>query len=361
MWGYQIHYRASAQCDAEGIFKLLDPNLKPKVFLVGISTFPDDGVIPPVCLEPADECGYYPENFHNVKELAKQLEVVDEERKLFHSHPVAQERHETYLKLKALKSAVHKAVKGEAAWKEVETFCTFPVEVNGFMICVVLELDKKVYETHYKLAKRTVHGRYAIAPSLLDATIAEFLKLCAKSLKEPEPGNSLNIIDKSSDEVIRTAGKVLMYTPAWAGNFRSSPYGLFEACNLISSHRYEGEEALGGLIIARENHPNVHMVIALEKPVYIKHHRAVRKLLEIADNEHYLVTDADYIYGIGRLKGHYNPSQEDLFVVEFKGHYFWELYHDRNIMMRVIYGQSHYRILLSIKASFLMTFVGFLV
>lgn len=339
IWGYQPHYWVSAKSGAEGICCLLDSRLKPKVFLVGISMNPVESGIPPVVLEPEDECGYYTKDFIMVKELAKQLEIVDEESKIFHSHPLAQERHVKYLKQKALRSAIQKTVDSDSLGKNIISFCSYPVEVNGFMVSVVLELNKKVYESHYKLSKTTVYERYPIATSLIDATINKYLTACSTALNQFEPGNSIGIFEKEYDEIVRSAGKSLMVTPAWAGNAISGINGLFEACNLISSQKYEGEEALGGLIIAREDHPNVHMQLSLKNPVYIQNHRAVRKLLELARGEHFLVTDSNLIYGIGEVKGTYNSCDEDLFIVNFRGHYFWSLSHAGNILMNVKYRQ----------------------
>ena len=36
MWGFQTHFQLSAEIEAEGVFKKLDPRLQPKVFLVGL-------------------------------------------------------------------------------------------------------------------------------------------------------------------------------------------------------------------------------------------------------------------------------------------------------------------------------------
>ena len=43
------------------------------------------------------------------------------------------------------------------------------------------------------------------------------------------------------------------------------------------------------------------------------------------------------IYGLGELRGKYNPKEESLFVVSFTSHFTWELFHDNNSLMVVRY------------------------
>lgn len=43
------------------------------------------------------------------------------------------------------------------------------------------------------------------------------------------------------------------------------------------------------------------------------------------------------IYGLGELRGKYNPKDESLFTVRFTGHFAWELSHDNNPLMVVEY------------------------
>ena len=337
MWGYQRHYYSSAKCAAEGIFKLIDAHLHPKVFLVGISTFNDER-IPTACLEPEDECGYSYEIFSNVMTLAREFESNDEDIEIFHSHPQAQISHLKRINLKSLQRAITTTIEADNASKDVTTFCSTPVEVKGFMICVVLQFNKSAFQSHYCLINGVIE-RYPIAKSLLDATIYEYLNGCFNALQKPEPGSCLSIIDREYDEVIRAAGKRLMQTPAWAGYAGHGLYGLFETCNIISSLKYEGIDARGGMIITAKSHPNVNVILSLHKPIYIRDYRAVRKILEIASDKYYMLSDADYIYGLAELAGNYNSSDENLFIINFNCHYHWELSHNGNSMMDVIYGQ----------------------
>jgi len=52
----------------------------------------------------------------------------------------------------------------------------------------------------------------------------------------------------------------------------------------------------------------------------------------------FLISDSNYIYGIGEMIGKYSKKNEDLFFVNFIRHFEWELSHDDETLMIVNYG-----------------------
>ena len=338
MWGYQLHFLISVKVAAESIFKKLDQKLIPKVSLLGI-LMEDRNDRHPICIEPED-CGYQPEILHEVFEQAKHYEAIDEDRHRLHSHPIAQERHEHRIKIKALKTAVEQVINRHDYYNASVTFSSWPILVEGYNVFVVLQFERRIYESHYSLS-RDVEDGYYIETSLLNATIREFLRLCSDALKKPEPGASPLALDRETTEVIRAAGKSVMYTPANAGKNMDGIHGLFDACNVISSMRYEGSESVGRMIIARKNHPNIEATISFISPVKLHEYRAARKLLEMSGGDISLLCDSAYIYGLGRLVGVYDHRAEDLFTINFTKHYSWELIYGEYTLMQVSYNQPH--------------------
>ncbi len=336
MWGYQPHFQIYAKVAAEGIFSRLDRNLSPKVFLVGILV-EDRKDRHPICLEPED-CGYEVYKFSDVITRADHLEAIDEEQHMFHSHPIAQENHIRRMKSKALKNAVQQLLNLDDEYHGVISFCSYPVLVEGYKVIVVLQLNRIIYFSHYSLGIRK-KDRFEISTSLLNATIEEYLGECADALSRPNPGAGLGVIERDHDEIIRSAGKHLMYTPASACDEFDGLHGLFEACNTISSLRYEGAESIGVMLLSRRGHLNIDVMLSLLQPVRMRDYRAVRKLLEMTSNEVCLLSDSGYIYGLGKSVGLYDRKAEDLFSVHFTKHYKWELFHAEHLLMRVNYGQ----------------------
>ncbi len=336
MWGYQPHFQISAKADAKEIFAKLDQNLAPNVFLLGILV-QDRKDRHPICLEPED-CGYDVQRFSDVMERASHLEAVDEEQNIIHSHPLVQENYARRRKSKALKNAAQQLLSLDDEYRDVVSFCSYPVLVEGFKVIVVLQLNRKAYFSHYSLGliKR---DRFKISTSLIEATVDEFLGECANALSRPNPGASLGVVEREHDEIIRAAGKQLMYTPAIACKEFEGWHGLFESCNTISSLRYEGAEGIGVMLLSRRGHPNIDIMLSLVEPVQIHDYRAVRKLLEMTSSDVCLLSDSGFIYGLGKTTGIYDQRNEDLFTVRFTKHYSWKLFHAEHLMMQVNYGQ----------------------
>ena len=344
MWGCQPHYQFSAELAAEQIFNKLDRNLNPKAFLVGILTEDRAGSYP-ICLQPED-CGYPPELFQCLKDQAKHLAAIDEESKVRHTHPIAEANHRIRLERKALheqkamRKALQKVITDQAVKTGRVSFCSWLVPVEGYMVSVVLQLNREAFDSYYSLKRKQAFERYPLVTSLIDATVAEYLNGCAKELTEPNPGTRRIFWDRDYDEIIRSAGKRLLYTPGFAADISSGgPYNLFDDCNGVSSLRYEDREGVGRMLISKRKHPNIKVDLALCSPIVMSDYRAVRKLLEVSSDELSLLCDSNYIYGLGHEIGVYEEEAEDLFCIKFTGHYSWELRHGNNMLVRVSYGQ----------------------
>jgi hypothetical protein len=169
----------------------------------------------------------------------------------------------------------------------------------------------------------------------VEATIDSLLQSLASALYKPEPGSALSVLGKEPDEVIRDGGRALMGTVSWAVNGLGD--SLFEACNNISLTSYEGNVGIGRILVSRPGHPNVIPTLKFVKPIKMSEKRAIRKLLELTSHSTCLLCDGTAVYGLGMLTGNYDHSKEDLFTLDFAGHYSWELAHANQVLMRVDY------------------------
>ncbi len=337
MWGYQQHFQHSLQFEAERLFKKIDEKLDPKVFLIGLLT-EDRSDRHEICIEP-ENCGYKVDSFHNIKKLAEELEKVDAEGRIFHTHPSAQENHIKRIGNKALIAAIQKILKRDDYYHKYEKFISYPTYVEGYLVFVVLEIKKDTLNRHYSLTKDTFNERFKITRSFIESAILTYLKECSIALKDPNKGFSA--IERDSDELLRESAKQFMYSISQAGSNIDGLHGLYEACNTIASLKYEGAEGLGKMAIAQKDHPNIRLTLELENPIKTYDYRKVRKFLELSTDDSLIISDSALIYGLGELVGKYNPKDESLFVINFISHYKWEVSHDNNPMMIVEYKQPN--------------------
>ena len=112
-------------------------------------------------------------------------------------------------------------------------------------------------------------------------------------------------------------------------------FDLFNICNYLSSLKYEGDFSVGKIVICKDDHPNIDIVLKLTEPIQLQNHRGVRKLLEITSDELHLHSDGIQITGLTRLVGDYNPQQENLFIASFTGSHKWEFLHYDQIIINV--------------------------
>jgi hypothetical protein len=339
MWGYQPHFQMSAEIDAERLLGKLDPNLRSRLFLVGVLVNPRPDRLP-VCVVP-DDCPYQPEVFDGVRQLANQHEASDPERNILRSHPVAEENAQNRMTIRSVHRAILEKIEAATDTEQVVSYGSWPVLVEDFLVVVVLQVSRSALNAHYRLQKATVQYRwttpFSVERSLIEATISRFLEVCAECLRKPNPGAGWRMIEDDS-EVLRAAAKDLMAAPTLAGGNEHGLHGLYEACNAISTLKYEGKEGVGQLVLARPDHPHIRRRLELLSRVQIREYNAVRKLLQIGSGEHCLLCDSAEVYGIGTVNEDYQPAAEDLFVVRFVKNFIWELTHAGHPLMHVRFG-----------------------
>ena len=245
MWGFQRHILSDLQVSAEQFFNQIDPELKPQVFFIGVlmQALPERH---PICIEPED-CGYSVRAFSDLKTLAAELEKVDEERNLHNTHPIAQKNQDKKISNKAFMDAISKILIRENIYSDTEKYISYPTYVDGFQVFTVLELQKNAINKHYSLTrtKDLKFDRYKVQRSFIESAVQIYLEDCSLTLKDPQRGYAS--FNRSADELLREAGKLFMYTISQAGDNFDGLHGLYEACSMIASLKYEVKTEISGL------------------------------------------------------------------------------------------------------------------
>jgi hypothetical protein len=339
MWEYSDEFQSSLQYFSKRVFKYLNKNLKPEVLLLAVLDEENKNK-EKLLIEPGN-WDYDIKYFKNIINLTEKLKKanqkdtggvysvdidldfqIKEEKARF-----IQFKYESYV------SAILRVLKKN---NNKKYFCDFPVEVNGYLVFIILGLDKNTFESYYSLTKtESVHKIFKLSTSLLESIANEFINTSVKSLREYRE-NSNDLQENDILEILFRAAKNFMYIGTTNENI-GFIQSLFEIINTISSLRYEGKEGLGKLIITKQNHNKIKLNFELEEPIFLPEFRKVRKFLEISNDENFLVTDGSKVYGLGAISPGYNPKNENLFIINFTNHYQWELVHDNRVLMKVAY------------------------
>ena len=341
MWGYQRHFRVHQESAAERLFQKLDRRFKPELFLVGILDYGVDGRFP-ACVEPEEEYWIKSEDFNNVQTIANEIRPAFPEAQMLQSHPLAQERQDEDLLKRSIQDGILRMVESHPSRPAAFKFCvSYPAKIDCYWVSVALGLQTDVLDAYPALGQRSVKmhelRHISVAVSLIDAAASVFLRQATRELLGPDPG--LGSEGRDSEELLRAAGDLLMSGLGWRidQNCIEGMHGLFRSLTMASSLRYEKAAGKGRMILARKGHPAIKERVYLNSPVKLTAHRTVRKLLELASDELPLHCDPDHAYGIATQCA-YNPTQEDLFTIEIRGHHHWELSHAGQVLMRVQYG-----------------------
>gem|GEM_PF-278621 len=344
MWGYQSHFRINQESVCGRIFQLLDERFAPQVFLVGILVGQQENRFP-ACVDPEQDFWVVSSDFDQALEPANKIRNGYKERALMHSHPLAQKSHDDELVRRSIKDTIKQIITNHPARpSDLIYFVSDPTIVEGYMVSVVLGLQKAILESYPSLSSSSVpihkYRDMPVPTSLIDATIKSYLAKASGELRLPDPGCGTS--EMNAEEILRDGASRMMMGLAYRVDQGSIEgwHGLFSSCTNIARTYYEGAEGAGTIVLAKKDHPGTKKAIVFQNPPRLSATRAARKLLELATHELALHTNSEGIFGLVKI-GKHAPSTEDLFSIGFLGHHHWEVRHNSRVLMRVRYGQPY--------------------
>ena len=204
--------------------------------------------------------------------------------------------------------------------------------VNKHVISILSIFDKEKLDSHYKLKG----GGDGVPISLPHAVIDEYVHDLNKLLYHYKQNDVYDGLD--FNETIRKASKNLLNV---LGS-NTVVNGTYNKLNKISSLDYEGKTNKGKILFCKAsensniyNHVNIESTLMFENRIPVSNHRHIRKLLEISTDDLYLLSDGNYIVGVGRTTGNYDYENEDIYIVKFLGYHTWQLNHLNHRLMDV--------------------------
>ncbi|WP_145231255.1 hypothetical protein [Gimesia algae] len=236
MWSFQGHFRFGVEFAAKKVFSLLDDQFEPEIFLVGVLVDNQSDRYP-ACVEPENDFWIQSKAFDSTLNLASEILETYPESEIIHTHPIAQKSHRNSLFNRSVRDAVIKIIY-ENASSQNYYYVSFPVRIGGYLVCIVLNLQKKIVDIYpsLKTSQVPIHEQRNanVAISLIDATTHNFLEKAVFNLNGPEPGKYPLVLN--ADEIIREAAYqfVVGLTYRVSGVLAGGAHGLFEACNRIA-------------------------------------------------------------------------------------------------------------------------------
>lgn len=339
IWAYQQSFLMAMDKNAREIFNAIDLSFTARMFLVGFSMHPDT-TAPMLCIEP-ENIDYVIANFEDVPHIATRLRSHIPEQNWLYLYTMTQSSQMSQSELRAWKAAVEQVLQAEDAERGWQSFVAWPVELEGYLVFCVLQLWQMTWNSYYALKRNTDNDAYPTACSLLHALVEEFLAGCTRSLAVSQSGNVRSVLDRSRDELQRSAGRRLSKTLALASLNYELIDMLYDALTDLAATRYEGTNNRGRLVIASDGHPNLEVIIRFRQPIPLNDTRGLRKILHMSAHGLSALIGGSTIYGLGQVVGRYDQHREDLFTILFTGYHTWELMHAGRTLMRVRNGRPY--------------------
>lgn len=319
---------------AEKIFSKLDRNLQPGVYAAAIDIAKRS---PEIFLEPSGSD--FTSKITSDLNRSIVLESDDEV-------PLNQNILLEFDILEKIKTAFEKNI----SIKDRVAFFSNHFTTDTTLTLIVLVLDKKSYDSHYRL-NQSFDESVNQYPSFLDAAVSRFLKDSSRLFKDIIE-NKESILEDNEIEtnILKLAGNSFMVTAARTAVEKSSIEDtvmfpklskFYDQITLISSLLYEGRECSGKIILVPPCTREIEESFLLKRKIPLSDQRAVRKLLEICDDKTSLLYQSGHIYGLGTLPGKIKQMRKPFFQIVFKKHYSWSLTHGSNEMMNSVYGNPY--------------------
>ena len=325
---------------AKNFFSSLDPSLLPQILILGID------LAEPVSetsffLEPSG-CGPAADHFIQVHKIAGKLgteagtsSVESPQKSMIGSRT-------NLTDLQNYKLAINKLLVGFPAFGDSQIEISAPYEIGSYLVFVVLMLPRDIIERYFTLLRSENGEKSPQSHSFIESAVKVFLSDSRSTLQDNLFKNRLN--ERSTDELLKSAGRNFLSSIEQGIEFEPDQVSLFDAFDKISVLRYEGSDAMGKILLAKQGHTNIVFKLRLSKLIPLNDSRKVRKFLELSDPNSYVVSDGKHILGLGMVHGDYNPKQKSLYLINFKGHYKWELLHDGNPLLSVCHGLPKIRV-----------------
>ncbi|WP_327376592.1 diadenylate cyclase [Streptomyces sp. NBC_01216] len=322
MWGFQDTFRISLNMEFERAFEHIGFAAEARCLLVGFKAAGDHPF--DICVEQGEKL-YTPEDFSDVQRTAIKKYNKNPESSFIISDPRGHRLHQESLMDGMRAEALGDRLASLEEQKAWTFFVSKSVRVGDYEVHIIAGIPRDRLGEVPRIST-TSRDRMAIVPSLAHAVIWDILGRARRTLYLPDAGSDLRILSASTDEIVRSATEHMLRTIIYcAGYWFASDFHLL--MNQLSSLPYEGREGAGRLVLARADNPAIEVNLKLAEPVKNRNTPAVRKLLEGSGPTADVLSNGEFVYGLGTVRPDYDPASDSVFVVTFLRRGYWELSH----------------------------------
>ncbi|MDD3263808.1 MAG: diadenylate cyclase [Candidatus Nanoarchaeia archaeon] len=347
IWKYQELLHNNISNYTRRLFGRISNNLKPEIFFIGIQSNINDSIYTKI---DNSSIITFPKQTYINTNLIRNIFILA--NKLFTTTPNVQDKKITQEPYKInlknyMEKCIHKSLK-EILYKSFQNsnqtlFLSYPVKINNYFTFAIIKFNTEEYLKYNSISKNNMtisNSSKIIYKSYIEALTEVLLEEIMEIFYKIQSDIYFDNIKTDINQLLRNAGELFINTTVPniinKYNIDDKNEKLFEFCNYISSLNYEGKKNTSNLIFSNPDNSNLNKIIKFSKPISMTDYRNVRKLLEISNEDFYMYSDTNYIYGIATIKNK-DMHNENIFIVNFYDTYKWELIYEKKTLMNVEY------------------------
>jgi hypothetical protein len=333
MWPYQTHFRIQMESRSKQALAALGANISVKALLVGVR-LPEVLDDHPECIVPED--GEWDISiFQGVHKHTGEIFTTHPDQNMFYGDEPSMRDKPENIRRQSVREAIEEVLNKIDLDCRTSSFCGIPTRLGNFHVAPILQVAQSDLDNLPQLANSIQFQRWNSTTGIVQALIRHLLEEASDNLGAKEPGRFFSTFDSDLSGLLRQAGQTLCNAiPLALKDFMLQ--GVFENLNRVSELRYEGGETLGTIIFAPPDLQSLSYHAKFLKPISLKSHRLVRKVVEISDNRLGCICQGVRgIVGFGSLSASGDIS---VFRAVFTGHYRWALYVNDTLLMNCAFG-----------------------
>ena len=230
--------------------------------------------------------------------------------------------------------AIVEAIQDSGKLRGYDFFVSDSTPYENFEIhtCVGLPVEALKSVPSLTNPPRDQYGTGRLQNSFAHATVHTCLESADMALYLPGPGRKLFVLENNAEIIRRSADR---FVNTIALTLTSNAVGLFSAINDISSQTYERLGARGQLIVTDHDNLENGLNVTIKNPIRLHNTRIARKMLELTDETTALLTDGQYVYGLGMC-----VSAPNVAKIRIEGNSEWSLSINDTELIRISHQQA---------------------
>jgi len=171
--------------------------------------------------------------------------------------------------------------------------------------------------------------RTSFTTSLVDAVIRQVFARARTLFNSQDV-----VIESRANELVRLAASRFVWH-IFDRTGRGGIGNVHDTLSAISALPYEGRAGSGKIVIGNARNEHLNVAIKFRDEISLRNVEAARKLLEASGPDGHLLSDGEYIFGIGSVSQDYPVESESIFSVNILGRGRWEVCHSEEPLLAV--------------------------